>query len=157
MRSWIAFLAIFLFSPPSIAADISGTARIIDGDTIWIGQTKIRLNGIDAPETKQKCQRKNGTPYLCGEASTNTLKALIDSQSIRCEGTTYDRYKRLIATCYAGNLSLNSEMVRKGWALAYRRYSKEFVNEEAQAQTSKRGIWAGEFEVPWEWRKQKGK
>lgn len=90
--------------------------------------------------------------YLCGEDSTAVLRALIDSQFIHCEGTTHDRYKRLIATCYSGNLNLKSEMVCRGWALAYRKYSTDFVDEEVEVQAAKRGIWAGEFTSPWEWR-----
>lgn len=103
---------------------------------------------------RQECQRQDGTSYLCGVASTEALKAMIGSQPVRCEGTTYDRYKRLIATCYAGNINLNAEMVRRGWALAYRQYSKEFVDEEDEAHAAKRGMWVGIFDKPWEWRRK---
>jgi endonuclease YncB( thermonuclease family) len=133
---------------------LSGVARIIDGDTIRIGDIRIRLHGIDAPETRQECQGADGASYRCGEASTEALRTLIGADPVRCEGTTYDRYKRLIATCYSGRVNLNAEMVRQGWALAYRRYSKDYVSVEKGAQEAKRGIWAGVFEPPWKWRRK---
>ena len=148
-------LALILLLPISVAmADITGKPRVVDGDTIHIGKTKIRLHGIDAPEMKQECYRVDGTPYRCGEAATDALRVLIGADPVRCEGDTLDRYKRLIAICYSGTADLNAEMVRQGWALAYRRYSKDYVSAEKEAQDAKRGIWAGEFEPPWEWRRK---
>lgn len=140
--------------PSVVLADVTGSARIVDGDTIWIGKTKIRLHGIDAPEARQECTDASGALYACGDASTEALKALIGSQPVVCKGATYDKYQRLLATCHGGNINLNAEMVRMGWALAYRQYSTEFVNEETEAQTAKSGMWAGGFEAPWEWRKK---
>ncbi len=134
--------------------ELKGKPRIVDGDTIWIGETKIRLHGIDAPETKQGCQQADGESYRCGEASTDALRVLIGSEPVRCEGDTYDRYKRLIAVCYSGTVNLNAELVRQGWALAYRRYSKDYISAEKEAQDAKRGMWAGEFEPPWAWRRK---
>ena len=141
-------------SLPAYAENFSGDARIVDGDTIWVGDTKIRLHGIDAPEAKQECQQANGSVYRCGEASTDALRVLIGSDAVRCEGDTYDRYKRLIATCYSGTVNLNAELVRQGWALAYRRYSKDYIPAEKEAQAAMRGMWAGEFEPPWKWRRK---
>ncbi|MDA1029792.1 MAG: thermonuclease family protein [Bacteroidetes bacterium] len=134
-------------------ADTTGPARVIDGDTIVIAGERIRLHGIDAPETRQECRRGNGTPYRCGEASTEALRALVGSHPVRCEGSTHDRYGRLIGVCYANGVNLNAEMVRQGWAVAYRRYSEDYVSVEMEAQEAKRGIWAGDFEMPWEWRR----
>jgi endonuclease YncB( thermonuclease family) len=82
------------------------------------------------------------------------LRVLIGSGPVRCEGETYDRYKRLIAVCYSGTINLNAELVRLGWAMAYRRYSKDYISVEKEAQTAKRGMWAGEFEPPWKWRRK---
>jgi len=84
----------------------------------------------------------------------DALRVLIGSGPVHCEGITYDQYKRLIATCYNGEINLNAEMVRQGWALAYRRYSKDYVSVEKGAQEAKRGIWAGVFEPPWKWRRK---
>jgi endonuclease YncB( thermonuclease family) len=154
MRFICVAVTFLLFSNPTHAADITGPARIVDGDTIWIGDTKIRLHGIDAPETKQECKQADGSAYLCGEASTDALRVLIGAESVRCEGDTYDRYKRWIGTCYSGTVNLNAELVRQGWGLAYRRYSKDYVSAEKEAQDAKRGMWAGELETPWEWRRK---
>jgi endonuclease YncB( thermonuclease family) len=149
------FLSVLMFiSLSAYAANLTGDARVVDGDTIWTGDTKIRLHGIDAPETRQECTGRDGEPYRCGEAATAALRTLIGSEPVRCEGDTYDRYKRLIATCYSGSIDLNAELVRLGWALAYRKYSKDYVSAELEAHDAKRGMWAGEFEPPWDWRRK---
>ena len=96
----------------------------------------------------------DGSSYRCGEAATDALRVLIGADPVRCEGDTLDRYKRLIAICYSGTVNLNAEMVRQGWALAYRRYSNDYVSAKIEAQDAKRGIWAGEFVPPWEWRRK---
>jgi len=106
-------------------ADITGKPRIVDGDTIHIGDTKIRLHGIDAPEMKQTCRTSKGEEQLCGVLAKQVLEKLIRDQDVTCKGDTRDRYRRLIAVCFVGNQDLNAEMVREGWALAYRRYSKD--------------------------------
>jgi len=149
MRIMLIILVPIFISVIAGAADApTGTPRIVDGDTSWIGESKIRLHGIDAPEARQQCRQSDGTAYRCGQASTNALRALAGSQPVRCEGNTFDRYKRLIAVCYAGSTNLNAEMVRRGWALAYRHYSKDYVLVEMEAQEARRGIWAGSFEAP---------
>jgi endonuclease YncB( thermonuclease family) len=123
-------LTLSLLSTTTYAASLSGQARIVDGDTIWIGKTKIRLHGIDAPEARQECLGQGGNPYRCGEASTDSLRILVGAGPVRCEGDIYDRYKRLIAICYSGTVNLNAELVRQGWVLAYRRYSKDYISAE---------------------------
>jgi endonuclease YncB( thermonuclease family) len=145
-----------LLTAPAIAHadDLKGKPRVIDGDTIWIGPTKIRLHGIDAPESKQTCKKSDGTDYRCGEMATSALTEIIETHWITCKGKTVDRYKRRIAVCYAGPYDINAEMVRRGWALAYRRYSKDYVDEEKDARSRKVGMWQGEFMKPWEWRRK---
>ena len=145
-----------LLMTPAIAhaADLKGKPRIIDGDTIEIGGTKIRLHGIDAPEAKQTCQKADGSQYRCGEMATFALAEIIETHWITCKGETTDRYKRRIAVCYAGPYDINAEMVRRGWALAYLRYSMDYVDEEADARGRGVGMWAGEFIEPWEWRRR---
>ena len=149
----VAF-ALFLLAFAVNAGGLLGPARIVDGDTLHLNGTKIRLHGIDAPETRQECRRDNGAPYRCGEAATEALRALVASNPVQCQGTTHDRYGRLIGVCYANGVNLNAEMVRQGWALAYRRYSKDYVSAEDEAQAAKRGVWAGYFEPPWVWRRK---
>jgi endonuclease YncB( thermonuclease family) len=146
-------LAVFLLLAPSVAAaDITGKARVVDGDTIWIGEMKIRLHGIDAPEMKQTCRTSKGKEQLCGQLAKQALQRLIQGQDITCKGDERDRYGRLIAVCYTGPYDLNAKMVRQGWALAYRRYSMDYVDDENAAKVARKGLWRGEFVPPWEWR-----
>ena len=141
---------------------ISGTAKVIDGDTIQIEDKKIRLLGIDAPEKKQICKQtwlsisflSFEKDYYCGEVSTNVLKKLINSKNINCKYTGKDRYKRFIAECFKDKKSINSWMVRNGYAVAYKKYSKKFVAIENIARKEKLGLWSGNFEMPWDWRKK---
>ena len=146
-------LTLALFLPMSVAvADITGKPRVVDGDTLHINQTKIRLHGIDAPEMKQTCRTSKGKEQLCGQLAKQALQRLIQGQDITCKGDERDRYGRLIAVCYTGPYDLNAKMVRQGWALAYRRYSMDYVDDENAAKVARKGLWRGEFVPPWEWR-----
>ena len=135
------------------SADVSGRARIVDGDTLVINEERIRLHGIDAPEQRQTCLNGN-KEWACGVQSTDALERMIAERNVHCVGDKRDRYKRLIAVCYVGSINLNKKMVSEGWALAYRRYSKDYILEENAAQAAKMGMWRGEFLAPWDWRKQ---
>ena len=149
------FTLIFLFLLSSVAsADLSGTALIVDGDTITISGNKIRLNGIDTPEKNQTCRRA-GITWRCGYEATETLRNWTYTKEVRCIGDTKDRYGRLIANCFVDGYNVNARLVYEGLALAYRKYSKQYVPEEDKARAAKRGLWAGEFVAPWDWRKGK--
>ena len=142
---------------------ISGTAKVIDGDTLKIRDKKIRLLGIDAPEKNQICKQtwlsisflSLEKDYNCGEVSTNKLKKKINGKNIDCKYTNKDRYNRIIAECFKDKKSVNSWMVLNGFAVAYKRYSKKFVAVENIARKEKSGLWSGDFEMPWDWRKKK--
>ena len=128
--------------------------KIVDGDTIHIGKNKYRLHGIDAPEIQQQCKREN-KKYKCGVEATRFLKSLIkDKNKVICEKKNMDRYKRIVAVCYYDNEDLNKLMVKNGWAIAYRKYSKDYVDDENYARVNKLGVWKGEFTEPQLWRKQ---
>jgi endonuclease YncB( thermonuclease family) len=127
--------------------------RVVDGDTIHINKTKYRLHGIDAPEINQQC-KVNGKSYACGLQSKKFLESLAQGKEIMCKQKDIDRYKRIVAVCFADGLNLNQEMVRSGWAIAYKRYSKDFVNDELFAKNNKLGIWKGTFIKPKDWRKK---
>ena len=86
--------------------------------------------------------------------ATFALADIIETHWVTCKGETLDRYKRRIAVCYAGPYDINAEMARRGWALAYRRYSNDYVDEEEDASSRKVGMWQGEFMKPWEWRRK---
>jgi len=133
------------------SADIVGRASVIDGDTIEIRGQRLRLFGIDAPESSQLCRAEN-KPYRCGQQSAFALADKIGEQTVRCEERDIDRYQRVVAVCYLGKEDLGSWLVKKGMALAFRRYSLDYVAEEDEARAAKRGVWRGEFQPPWEWR-----
>ena len=141
-------------------AELVGKPRVIDGNTIEIAGERIRLHGIDAPEAKQTCAAA-GRVWACGLEATAALTAKIGGNEVTCRGQTRDRYRRLVAVCYIAyqrpnlliQLNLNSFMVRQGWALAYRRYSEEYVDEESAARKARSGLWRGQFVPPREWRR----
>ena len=131
---------------------VSGSARVVDGDTMDVRGTRIRLFGIDAPERDQTC-RAGSRRWACGQRATRALHDRIGNRSVQCEER--DRETRIVATCRAGTVELNRWMVLEGWALAYRHYSRSYVDEEKRARAAKRGVWRGEFVPPWEWRRGK--
>ena len=138
-------------------------------------QVRVRLHGIDAPESVQQCEDAEGWRYACGEAATEALRALIgldlyseaawkvavesgDLQfaalpEVTCEGSERDRYGRFIGTCFAYENELNGYLVAEGLAVAYREYSEDYVGLEAEAKAAGRGLWAGRFVMPWNWRR----
>ena len=122
-RIFSVVLALILPMKHSLA-DVVGQPRIIDGDTIEISGERIRLHGIDTPETNQQCIDGSGKPWACGRRATSDLVDLIGNQIVTCEGRIRDRYKRVIGVCFVGQQSLNATMVRQGWILAYCKYSK---------------------------------
>ena len=134
------------------SVNIQEETRIIDGDTIYINKIKYRLHGIDAPEMKQSCKMKDKN-YKCGVKSKEFLISLIGNQSVKCNQKDIDRYKRIIGECFVGHTNLNKELVRNGWALAYRDYSKDYVTDEDFAQENNLGMWKGTFIHPKKWRK----
>ena len=158
-------LLIFISLPTfSISGEkiILGKAEIIDGDTIKINKKKIRLFGIDAPEKKQICKKiyisffifNFQKDYKCGEESTLALLKKLKDEEVKCIlEKNKDRYKRNIGICYVKNQDINKWMVKNGYALAYKRYSKKYVLDENYARENKMGIWRGSFTKPEKWRR----
>ena len=132
---------------------LTGTVSIIDGDTFEIHGQRIRLAGIDAPESSQKCYTENGSPWRCGQKIANNISKLIGRKTITCNISGNDRYGRHIGTCFYKGKNINKTIVHFGWAMAYRKYSTAYVGTENTARTAKRGIWTGPFIAPWDWRK----
>ena len=142
--------------PAAPAAALSGVPRIIDADTLEVAGQKVRLQGIDAPESAQACRLTDGRRYQCGQQAAAALRTRLGPGAVRCTIENRDRYGRALGTCYtAGGVNVNAWLVRHGHALAYRRYSTKYVPQEDQARTGRAGIWAGEFVPPWEWRQGK--
>ena len=146
-------LILCLLATPALA-DVTGPARVIDGDTLEIQGERIRLHGIDAPESRQLCYL-DGKPWQCGKDATNALTGKIARRLVTCEDLGRDRDERIIARCTVAGADLEEWMVVNGWAVAYRRFSLDYVDQEADARAARRGIWAGEFVKPWEWRRGK--
>ena len=131
---------------------IAGTASVIDGDTIEIRGQRIRLFGIDAPEHDQTCTDARGADYRCGQKASLALDDLIKYRLAHCESVGTDNYGRVLAVCHVAGKDVNGEMVKSGWAVAYEHYSVRYVPEEWQARSAKAGMWAGSFEMPWDFR-----
>jgi len=149
----ISVIILFILSLKVGAGEISGIPRIIDGDTIKILNKRIRFHGIDTPEKKQICI-KNFKEYKCGQEATNALIKKINRKSIVCKVQgKLDRYKRYIGVCFLGNIDLNKWMVRNGHAVAYKKYSNDYNEDENYAKKNKIGLWSGNFIHPEKWRK----
>ena len=149
----IFFIILFFISGYSNAMTIIGEAKIIDGDTIHVKNNKIRLHGIDAPERKQIC-KIDLQDWYCGKQSKKELENLINTQEVQCSINDVDIYNRYVAICFVNNTNINQWMVKKGWAIAYRYYSIDYINEEKFARVNKLGIWKSVFIEPYFFRKQ---
>lgn len=131
-----------------IAPHLSGTVvRVIDGDTLDLGGERVRLFGIDAPETGQPCDRQ-GQVWDCGAFARRVLQELVAQASVTCAIEDRDRYGRAVATCRADGRDINAAMVKQGAALAYTRYSDRYTGAEAAARAAGRGLWAGRMVTP---------
>lgn len=131
---------------------ISGTSSVKDGDTLIVNRTKIRLFGIDAPEYSQNCKDQYGEAYPCGRNALQQLSLLLQGATVSCEPRDIDRYNRIVAVCFVDDKDIGQLMVQSGYALAYRRYSKQYVPDEREAKQAKRGMWIGRFDNPTQWR-----
>jgi endonuclease YncB( thermonuclease family) len=138
-----------------IVAPAAAQVRVIDGDTMDVDGQRVRLWGVDAPEGKQSCTR-DGMAWLCGQEAGKALRELVSGQDVTCREVDRDRYKRSVAVCSAGGTEINAWLAREGWALDYRQYSKgAYAEAEKEAREAKRGLWAGTFDKPWDWRRKK--
>ena len=144
------------FPGAAIAAEVlRGSPRVVDGDTLVVDRKRVRLHGIDAPESNQTC-RRDRRRYPCGADATAALRKAIGSGIVACTVQGEDRYGRAIGTCRnESGTDLNGWLVRSGHAVAYRYFSRKYVPQEEQAKTSRSGVWAGEFVLPWDWRRGK--
>jgi endonuclease YncB( thermonuclease family) len=136
--------------PATVEGSLEGRPRFVDGDSFFIGQTEVRMQGIDAPEGRQTCTRE-GREWRCGEDAKRKLQGLTGGQPIRCDVHSTDQHGRRLATCFSSNgTNLNAEMVAQGYAVAFGTYE----GEERQAKSARRGLWASDFERPQDWRRR---
>lgn len=152
---WVLGVAGVALVLPASAAELVGRATVTDGDTITVAHQRIRLGGIDAPESAQQCKGPDGVAWPCGRRSAAALDAYLMNKTVRCRQTDTDRYGRLVADCFVQGQSVNGWMVRNGWAVAYRQYATAFIADERIAQQQKRNLWQGTFQQPAEYRRSK--
>lgn len=134
---------------PAAAADLIGQVSIVDGDTLDIHDERIRLWGIDAPESTQLCRGRDRKPYRCGAQAANTLDAFTRAKTVRCTPVDGDRYGRIVARCTIGRIDLGQMLVSRGLAVEEPQYSHgHYAADQATARRAGRGIWAGRFVEP---------
>jgi endonuclease YncB( thermonuclease family) len=133
------------------AQTFTGPARVVDGDTLAIGGERIRLQGIGAPEIDQVCLDDKGLLWRCGIVACDRLIQHIGARPTFCLTSGKDIYGRWLATCTVDG-DLGAWLVAEGLALAFVRYSHAYVADEAVARNARKGLWAGAFVVPWDWR-----
>ena len=139
--------------PSMQGPSVSGRVRVLDGDSIDLAGEPIRLFGIDAPESRQVCRDGAGRAYRCGHAATLALTAATAGRTVACTRVEYDRYDRQVAICTADGRDLGDTMVRAGHAVELPEYSGgRYAAAEREARATRRGLWAGTFEQPSEWR-----
>jgi endonuclease YncB( thermonuclease family) len=151
--SFVLPIALACCVPAAAADTIRGRASVTDGDTVEIAGTRIRLHGVDAPESSQTCKDRLGIEYRCGQRAALALADKIGSGPVSCEARDTDRYGRIVAVCLQRGIDLNAWMVEEGHALVYRQYSTDYVPQEETARAAKRGIWSGSFTPPSEYRR----
>ena len=128
-------------------AEVTGTARVIDGDSLYVSGVEIRLYGIDAPELYQTCI-KAGRPWNCGADAAAALRTATSGRQVTCRARDRDRYGRTVAVCQAGGLDLGAAMIKGGFAVSYGAYRAD----EQEAREARRGIWSSTFDTPSTWR-----
>lgn len=147
MRINVVALIVILLSGAASAQD---TANIIDGDTVEQDGITYRIHGIDAPEYGQKCGKSP-----CGKLAVQAMIALAEGKRLNCEALDEDGYGRTVARCYFRDLDIGAEMVRRGQAWAFVRFSEDYLSLEAQARADGIGVWQGEAEAPWVYREKR--
>jgi endonuclease YncB( thermonuclease family) len=151
-------VGIFIAVPLAVARQdnapdaVVGIARVIDGDTIVVNETRVRLEGIDAPEAGQTCKRQWFGSWPCGAAASAALAQMMEGRTVSCDNRGLDKYGRTLGVCFVEGKDINALLVRQGYAWAFVKYSQSYVKEEAEARAQRIGIWQGEAMPAWEYR-----
>jgi endonuclease YncB( thermonuclease family) len=154
MRILLLSAALVLMTSAANAETITGRASVIDGDTIDIHGDRIRILDIDAPESRQTCQGQDGAKWRCGQKAALALSDWIGQQTVTCDTTKKDIYKRWLARCTVAGQDVAQWLALNGWAVPYRDCHCEVVRAASKgAELAKRGIWSSAFMMPWDWRK----
>lgn len=133
------------------AGALIGVPRVIDGDTLELAGQRVRLYGIDAPESIQLCLHRTGE-WDCGRRAGLWLQQLIGGNEVACQPQGNDRYGRVVASCLMGETDIGGAMVKNGWAVAYRSITKTYVIAENDARRKRLGLWDSKFAMPWDFR-----
>jgi endonuclease YncB( thermonuclease family) len=153
-RTWSDWTTPWSRSVPT-GAPLTGRARAVDGDSIDIAGARVRLLGIDAPELHQSCRDAAGDDYACGRDAARALADLVRGRTVTCTPLDHDRYDRDVVRCRADGRDLGEAMVRMGHAVELARFSAgAYAEAQREARAARRGIWAGRFEEPAEWRRR---
>ena len=142
------FSSIFFLTNNLFASHVT----VVDGDTIKLGDVKIRFSGIDAPEINQTCVASEGK-VACGKISRDILITKVTNNKISCTDEGKDFYGRVLGECFVNGESLSRYLVREGFAFAYRKYSDKFISDEEYAKSNRLGMWSMKFQYPWDFRK----
>jgi len=155
-------ILVFAVVPSVVLGDVAGPACVEDGDTIVIdgkryygecrGGVRVHLHGIDAPELEQTCADARGAGWRYGRAAASMLLRAVRGKTVACEGDSKDADGDLIAVCRVDGEDIAGRLVRVGAAVADRRYSNDYVDEQEAARSAKSGLWQGTFTMPWDWR-----
>jgi endonuclease YncB( thermonuclease family) len=141
-----------ILAPRQTGDIVTGRPRVVDGDSLEVSGHRIRLFGIDAPESTQDCRDPRGRSYACGREARDALSAAISGQPVSCTPVG-ESYGRDVSMCSTGGHDLSETMVRSGHALELRQYSRgRYADAEREARSARRGLWAGDFEQPSQWR-----
>ncbi|MDX0774008.1 thermonuclease family protein [Sinorhizobium medicae] len=149
--SLLLAIAMGVALPARSADPVLGRATVIDGDTLEISGERIRLHGVDAPESWQACGDGDGGTYRCGrQAALELDRFLAASRPTRCEFVERDRYRRVVSVCFrADGRDVNRWLVESGNAVDWERYSKgAYADAQELARARGAGIWRGEFQLP---------
>ncbi|NNU79223.1 thermonuclease family protein [Halovulum dunhuangense] len=149
-RLALAVVAILLLSAMGPAKP-----RIIDGDTLELGDEKIRLMNMDAPEMGQDCLSRTGRAFNCGAEARAALEKIVGNGAVTCDADGRDDYGRILARCHAQGRDIAAELVRAGYGFAFTRYGDDYAADQIEAEKEGRGLWSGQFVYPWEFRAEK--
>lgn len=149
-------VSVLFLATPAIAEQNSNV-RVVDGDTIELNGQKHRFHGIDTPEAGQKCRLKNGGYWPCGKQAITFLENALKSGPVHCDNRGYDDFGRIISVCMIGKIDINAELVRLGLAWAFVRYSRDYVDQEKEAQSAKIGVWQAKTQTAWDYRTERWK
>lgn len=138
-------------------ADVMGRVRVVDGDTFDVAGVRVRLHGIDAPEHKQTCETEQGVTWACGAWVTSQVTALYEGKRARCREVDVDRYGRVVARCEIAGRDAGQDIVSKGLAFAYRKYSMAYDLDEKGAAINERGLHASRVQNPAHYRATRAK